>query len=144
MCCQYFPTFGFISHIPFSFSKSSIAWCSDSLAPIIEWLDWLTLSELEQGEWFPPFLELVDMEREEQDVCEVLAQENWKFQENLAVEVSQAYLAFFYYIPRFIGANFFLLYFSLASVSWRLLWLSGQGRRALSKIRLVYFIPYIL
>ena len=54
------------------FLERSMARCLDSLAPVTEWLHWLTLYKHEKDKHFPSSLESPYMEKEEQDVCEVL------------------------------------------------------------------------
>ena len=61
------------------------------------------------------FSHLISIMAEEQErMWEVLTCENQEFQENLVPEVSHTYLIFSYYISRFIGTNFYLLYFILS------------------------------
>ena len=48
---------------------------------------------------------------DDENISELLAQENQEFQESPAAEVSHAYFNWFYYTPRFIGTNSYLLYF---------------------------------
>ena len=81
---------------------------SDAFTTVIEWLAWLTLSKHGKGELFSPSLESVNMV-EQEDLLEVLAKENQEFHENLVA--SHTYSTFFYYIPRFIEANFDFLCF---------------------------------
>ena len=90
------------------FLKRSMTRCPDTLALIIEWLDWFTLSKHGKGKQLQTSLES-DGITECDYLSKVLVRENQEFQKNLVEEVSHAYLNFFYYILRFIGANFIVL-----------------------------------
>ena len=103
-----FPTFDFVSCIPF---LKNMNMAIDPTTEVIERLDWITLSKHGKGELFSPSLEPVNIIDEVAHMREVLERENYKFQENLAAEISHAYLTFFCYISRLILAHFYLLYF---------------------------------
>ena len=101
------PTFDFVNHIPFSKIRNM---AQDHTTAVIEWQNWLILSEHGKGELFLPSCESIDVADEAAWIREVLERENCEFQENLVAEVSHLYLTFFNYIPRFIGINVYLYF----------------------------------
>ena len=67
------------------------------------------------GPWghklFPPPLKSINMVDEAEDLREVVTWEKQEFQENLSGRGKSCIFNFSYSTPRFIGANFYLLYF---------------------------------
>ena len=96
-------TFDAIKCMPF---YNNMAEHSKQILKIIKLLDQSLVSESGQDEHYPPPLIHFNMADETTGMWEVLAHENKESQENIVMEVSHAYLIFFFYLHRFIGAHF--------------------------------------
>ena len=124
------------------------------------------MSKSGQEELFPPPpTHHFHMAEEVAHMQEVLAHENMEFQAELVAMVDHAYLTFFYYTPKFIGAsfstyctlcifpnfqNFFFTNFQYfrvwihSGVMWRLPWCSGSEMKSPLRKTSVYSFLYIL
>ena len=72
---------------------------SDQILKVLKLIDWFTMSRPGEDDLFlPPLKTPFDMTDEAEHMLEALTIENQEFQQK-----------FFYYTPRFIGANFYLL-----------------------------------